>query len=52
MPETRDFDAIPTRIQTVVAKAGSRTASPHAQIAEQLRLIWNARGAGEETLRR
>lgn len=52
MPETPDFDQIATRLLvklTIQHSAAPTESGP--QIAEQLRLVWNARGAADlETL--
>ncbi len=46
MPESPDLEAIARRLSGVWGN--TRTAQPMAEsIAEQLRLIWNARGAAD-----
>jgi hypothetical protein len=56
MPETPDFDAIARAIvTTILEKAGQDLIQPdtrsqiraEADVAEQFRLVWNARGAAD-----
>lgn len=50
MPETPDFDAIALRLTAAVAVLPIPLEAAHAlvtEVREQLRLVWNARGAAD-----
>lgn len=48
MAETPDFDQIARRLSSLAgAFVTSPRSIPEAEIAEQLRLMWNARGAAD-----
>jgi len=47
MPETPDFDQIAKSLLLQVAKDLVQTSLAHNHVVEQLRLVWNARGAAD-----
>jgi len=47
MPETPNFDQIAKSLLLQVAKDLVQTSLAHNHVVEQLRLIWNARGAAD-----
>ena len=47
MPETPDFDQIAKSHLQQVAKDLVQTSLAHKHVVDQLRLVWNARGAAD-----
>ncbi len=47
MPESPDFDAIARALMTLASKDGTIVSTTAHELIEQLRQVWNARGAAD-----